>query len=483
MAASLSVARKPSLLTRIAYGIGGAASGVKNNGFEYFLLLYYSQVLGISASLVAGALFLALVVDAVSDPVVGYWSDNVRTRFGRRHPFMYAAMLPLGVAYFLAWNPPAGLDRHGLFLWLVVITITVRLCFTFYEVPSLALAAELTQDYDARTSLMSFRYFFAWVGGLAIQVALLTMLLRPTETVKMGFFNLDGWHTYGLWAALTIVGAIAICAAGTHKYIPYLKAAPAARQLSVGKVFGEIFETVSNPSFRALFLATLFGLFASGISAALNQYINGFFWEFDTDQIAGLTAGVFVSAAIALVVAPIIGKTLGKKRGSIIIGLLAFTIAPAPVLARLLGFMPPNGSDTLYYLVLFITVFDLALIIATQMLMAAMVADIVEESELSTGRRSEGIFFAGISFIRKLSQGAGILTAAVVLSMADLRPGMQPGEVAETSLNKLGWGYAASLLVIWMLMILCISFYRISRESHEANLAALAARDDTDPTP
>ena len=80
MAASLSVARKPSLLTRIAYGIGGAASGVKNNGFEYFLLLYYSQVLGISASLVAGALFLALVVDAVSDPVVGYWSDNVRTR-------------------------------------------------------------------------------------------------------------------------------------------------------------------------------------------------------------------------------------------------------------------------------------------------------------------------------------------------------------------------------------------------------------------
>ena len=112
-----------------------------------------------------------------------------------------------------------------------------------------------------------------------------------------------------------------------------------------------------------------------------------------------------------------------------------------------------------------------------------MVADIVEESELSTGRRSEGIFFAGISFIRKLSQGAGILTAAVVLSMADLRPGMQPGEVAETSLNKLGWGYAASLLVIWMLMILCISFYRISRESHEANLAALAARDDTDPTP
>ena len=235
---------KPGLLTRIAYGIGGAASGVKNNGFEYFLLLYYSQVLGVDASMVATALFLALVVDAVSDPVVGYWSDNVRTRFGRRHPFMYAAMFPLAIAYFFVWNPPAGLAGNALFPWIVGIAITVRLFFTFYEIPSQALAAELTQDYDARTSLMSFRYFFAWVGGLAIQVALLTLLLRPTETVRMGFFNLEGWHTYGLWAAIMISVAILICAAGTHRYIPNLKTAPPARSLTLGKIFAEIFETV-----------------------------------------------------------------------------------------------------------------------------------------------------------------------------------------------------------------------------------------------
>ena len=473
---------KPGLLTRIAYGIGGAASGVKNNGFEYLLLLYYSQVLGVDASMVATALFLALVVDAVSDPVVGYWSDNVRTRFGRRHPFMYVAMIPLAVTYFFVWNPPAGLTGNHLFPWLVGIAVTVRLCFTFYEIPSQALAAELTQDYDARTSLMSFRYFFAWVGGLAIQVALLTLLLRPTETVQMGFFNLEGWRTYGLWAAIVIALAIFVCGAGTHNYIPRLKSAPPARNLTLGKIFSEIFETVSNPSFRALFLATLFGLLASGISAALNQYINGWFWEFSTDQIAGLTIAVFGSAAIALGVAPVIGKIFGKKRGALIIGILAFTIAPAPVFARLIGIMPPNGSEALYNIVLVVTIFDLALIIATQMLMGSMVADIVEESELSTGRRSEGIFFAGISFIRKLAQGAGIMTAALVLSVAGLRPGMQPGEVSHDALSRLGWGYATSLLVVWMLMLLCVSFYRISRESHAANLAALAERKGEGPT-
>ncbi|MEM9841794.1 MAG: MFS transporter, partial [Pseudomonadota bacterium] len=153
--------RAPSLLTRIAYGIGGAAGGIKNNGFDYVLLLFYSQVLGLSAVLVAAALWIALVFDAVSDPVVGYWSDNLSSKYGRRHPFMYAAMVPVAVGYFFVWNPPTGLEGLGLFGWLLILTIFVRLMYTLFEVPQHALSAELSQDYDARTSLMSFRYFFA----------------------------------------------------------------------------------------------------------------------------------------------------------------------------------------------------------------------------------------------------------------------------------------------------------------------------------
>ncbi len=469
-------AAKPSLLTRLAFGVGGVAEGVKNNGFEYFLLLYYSQVLGVSAGLVAAALMIALFVDAVSDPLVGYWSDNVRTRLGRRHPFMYAAIIPVTIGYYFAWNPPAGLTGDQLFPWLVVMTIFVRLSFTMFEVPSNALAAELTDDYDVRTSLMSFRYFFAWMGGLSIQIALLSVLLVITPDISHGFFNIDGWHTYGLWAAGTIMVAALLSTAGTHSHIPHLKAAPEKRSLSIGKIFSEIFQTISNPSFRALFLATLFGLLASGISATLNQYMNGFFWGFTTGQIAGLTIGVYVSAVIALIVAPIIGRTIGKKRGAIIVGFIAFTVAPALVFARLLGLMPPNGSDLLYQIVLSVTIVDLALIIVTQMLMGSMVADIVEDSEVQTGRRSEGIFFAGISFIRKLSQAVGVLTATAILSVASIQKGTPPSEVSEASLRPLGWGYAVALLTVWMLMILCVCFYKISRASHESNLEKLKAR-------
>ena len=476
------------MLTRIAYGIGGAAGGIKNNGFDYVLLLFYSQVLGLPAIWVAAALWIALLFDAVSDPVVGYWSDNLKSRYGRRHPFMYAAMVPVAVGYFFVWNPPAGLDGSGLFAWLLTLTVFVRLMYTLFEVPQHALAAELSQDYDARTSLMSFRYFFAWIGGLTVQVILFRFLLQPSERDPSGFFHLDGWHTYGLLGASCIFTAILITSVGTHRHIPHLKAPPAPRKLTPMKVMGEIWETVSNPSFRALFIATLFGLLATGVSATLNQYINGFFWEFTSLQIYGLTLAVFLSAMLALLIAPIAGKAFGKKRAAIGIGLLAFTIAPAPVFAKLLGLLPDNNLDEvmfhslsipitpLFAIILVITVFDLALIIAYQMLAASMVADIVEENELATGRRSEGIYFAGISFMRKLAQGVGVLTASAILAVAAITPGMRPVDASEEAVRTLGFGYAIMLLSLWMLMLLSISFYRISRADHEKNLAALAQK-------
>lgn len=467
---------KPGLLARLSFGIGGAADGIKNNGFDFVLLLFYSQVLGLPALWVALALWIALVFDAVSDPAVGYWSDNLRSRFGRRHPLIYGAIIPVSLAYYFIWNPPSDFSNISLFVWLLALVIFIRLMFTLYEVPSTALAAELTQDYDLRTSLVAYRSFFAWFGGLTLQVILFAVLLQPSETDASGFFHLPGWSTYGLLAACTIMAAMAITGLGTHAEIPHLPGPPPHGAKTLGQVFAEIWETLSNPSFRVLFLSTLVGLFAGGISAALNQYINGFFWGFTNEQIAGLTLPVYLSAALAAGLAPIAGRILGKKKAAISIGILAFAIAPAPIIARQFGLLPPNGTDALYLIILSVTIVDLALIISYQILAASMVTDIVEESELSTGRRSEGLLFAGLSFIRKLSQGLGILMASVILSLAQITPQMSPSETSEESLRALGWGYALTLIVLWTLMLVCISFYRISREGHEQNLEKLAAR-------
>ncbi len=466
-------ARKAGIWTKLAYGFGSVSSGIKDNGFEYFLLLYYGQVLGVDFALVGGALLLAMVVDGITDPVVGYWSDNLRTKMGRRHPFMYAAAIPVGIAYFIVWNPPSGLSGNELFPYLLFATIAVRVCFTFYEVPASALVAELTDDYDERTTFLTYRYVFGWIGGLTIAVVALRYLLVPTEEYGSGFLNIDGYETYGLISAVMIAISVLVCAAGTHSHIPNLRQPPPARKITLGRIFSEIGETLSNRSFQGLFVAALFGCMASGVAATLNYFINGFFWEFTTRQTSLLTMVVFISALMALVLAPQVSKHMGKKRGAIAVGIIAFTGAPLPVLLRLLGLMPPNGSDLLFNIILVTTMIDVALIITYQILSSSMIADIVEESELKTGRRSEGIFFAGISFVRKLARGSGLFLASIILSVANLSRDMQPGDLSPETLTLLGTGYALGLLALWSLMIAFLFRYQINRDDHEANLEAL----------
>ena len=118
-------------------------------------------------------------------------------------------------------------------------------------------------------------------------------------------------------------------------------------------------------------------------------------------------------------------------------------------------------------------------IIVYQILSSSMIADIVEDSELKTGRRSEGIFFAGITFMRKLARGSGLFLASIILSVASLSRDMQPGDLDPQTLTLLGAGYAFGLLALWGMMIAFLFRYQISREDHEANLAALERSRDS----
>ena len=198
---SPSPASRPRhLVTKLFYGAGSLAFGIKDNGFNVFLLLYYNQVLGLPAGLAGAALAFALVIDALCDPLVGYISDNTRSKWGRRHPYMYAAAAPAALTYLLLWFPPAGLGQGGLLAYLVVTTVLVRTFITLYEIPSSALGPELSSDYDERTSYMSYRYLFGWLGGVTIQVLAFSVFLKPDATHRTGQLNAGGYHTYALVA-------------------------------------------------------------------------------------------------------------------------------------------------------------------------------------------------------------------------------------------------------------------------------------------
>ena len=126
----------PPITNRVRwlYGFGSVAYGVKDNGFSYFLLFYYNQVLGLPGAYAGTAILIAMIFDAISDPLVGVWSDNTHSKWGRRHPFMYASAIPVAFVYFVLWNPPE-LNDFQLFIYLTIASVLVRFFITLLRDP------------------------------------------------------------------------------------------------------------------------------------------------------------------------------------------------------------------------------------------------------------------------------------------------------------------------------------------------------------
>jgi len=481
--ASQPAGRRTSFPIRLAYGLGNGAIGVKDNGFSFFLLIFYSQVVGLDARLVGLALTGALVFDAFVDPVVGYWSDNVRSRWGRRHPFMYASAIPLAGLYFLLWNPPVGWPQGQLFGYLLAMATLIRVCVSFYQVPSFALAAELTDDYDERSALLSFRSYFSWTTGNAMSVLMFAVIfpLMATAAIPNGQFNRESYRIYGLIAGGLILASVLISAVGTHARIPHLKPPPPQRTLTLGRIFQEIFETLANRSFVALFLSTAFGTVAAGLAASLAFYWLTYFWHFPPRLSGYVTMAVFASAFIGAGLAPLVSRTIGKKRGAILIGLVAFLGSPLPIVLRLTGILPGNGSPVIFWVVFFNTMFDVGLMICFEILAYSMLADLVEQAEVRTGRRSEGVFASAVTFTQKLVNGLGLIMAGFVLSLAGVKTGADASHVSHASLWRLGEIYVPTIIALWMAQIAVIGAYSITRDSHRANLETLASREPASP--
>ncbi len=466
-------ARQVDFSTRLYFGFGGVASGVNANGFSYLLLFFYSQVIGLPANWVSIGIMLALLIDAVSDPVIGHLSDNLHSRYGRRHPFMYASGLPVAIAFYLLWSPPHNLSQEALYIYFIAVAILVRTLMTFYEIPATALIAELTDDYDERTSLVGFRYFFGWWGALTM--AIMAYLVFLPEDMG-GLEYVEGYRHYGIMAGIVMLLSIYVSTIGTHKHIPRLKKPPPAHKFDPKRTFGELKETLSNRSFLVLFLSALLSAVASGISTSLSIYFNRHFWEFSSQQIGYINIPYFGSAFLALLLAPRFSRWLGKKHAGILIMATAVLMSPLPLILRLLDLMPANGTDALFYTLLVFNALEVTVIILSSILVSAMIADVVEDSEVKTGRRSEGIFFAANSFAQKAVNGLGVMAAGKILSLVNFPTGAKPGEIPPDTVADLAIVYIPTLMIFYISALAVLTAYRISREGHQLNLDTLAHR-------
>ncbi len=465
--------RKLGLGTKLAYGLGSVAYGIKDNGFSTLLLLFYNQVIGLRADLVGLAILVALVLDAFIDPVVGHLSDHTQSRWGRRHPFMYAAAVPVGVLYLLLWHPPTGSPTVTLG-YLVVIAILVRTAISCYEVPSAALAPELTADYHERTSVLGFRYLFGWTGSMVMLVITFGVLLRPTAKYPIGQLNPAGYGSYAIIASIIMTSAILVSALCTHREIKFLpKVSPTRTRLR--DTFAGVAGALRNPAFRMLLISGIFGYTAQGLTFALSTYINTYYWAFPASIIALFALTLLAGVAMAFMIASALSKRFGKRRSTVLVSVLYPFVAIMPFGLRYVGLMPANGNAALLPILMVFTAIATALGVGSNILGASMMSDVVEDAQTRTGQRTEGLFFAGSFFMQKCVSGLGLYLSGTILTLVGFPTGATPGNIGAGVLNHLVLTYACAL--IGCTLIAAYFVYRFplgGKQEHEQRLAQLA---------
>lgn len=471
-AATTPPARRLRRSVMTSYGFGAAAYGVKDSGFGTFLLLFYNQVIGVPAATVGFVIMCALIIDAFVDPTIGFLSDRTRSRWGRRHPWLYGAALPIMLGWVMLWHPPQASETMVLG-WLFVVAVLVRSAVSAYEVPSQAMSAELSADYDERTRIMAFRYLFGWAGGLLMLIGAYWVFLAPVPGYPNGLLNRDGYTGFAIAGALFMGVAILVSAIGTHREIPNLPK-PEIAAKSLGENFRELVETLRNRAFAVLMLAGLFAYTGQGIIYAISNYLYTYVWGFRGGTFVLLSFALFGGVLVAFVAAPMIGARTSKPRAASIAALCGMLLGTTPYWLRLAGLFPAPGNPAMIPTLFVFLACGTACGVTAYILGASMMADVVEDSEARTGRRSEGLFFAGAFFVQKCTSGVGIFVTGLILAFAGFPAKAVPGQVPAAVLDRLTLTYLVCYGTFACLAALTYRAFPFGRGEHEARVARLA---------
>jgi glycoside/pentoside/hexuronide:cation symporter, GPH family len=464
--------------TRIAYGSGAIANGIKNVAFAAYLMFYYNQVIGVPAGIVSAAVALTLVIDAVFDPFLGRWSDMVRTRWGRRHPFIYASALPTALCFALVWFPPQGLSHAQIGVWIFATAVLTRVSISAFEITTQAMTAELTDSYTERTRLFSLRYWFLYVGQYGFSALCLTLFFVATPEYPRGQLNPASYVGFALLGSGLILLSILICGIGTHRRIPYLRQADRREgRIGAGVHLREMFGAMRNRAFLAIFGFGVLKFTAIGLYSATALYFQTYVFGFSAKQLALLTLDSVVAATVAAPLAPLMSKWLGKRASSMVfaIGGVALGLTPL-VLAYFHLFLPPGHPALLPVMLLIGAVYG-AMVAISLINTSSMLADVVEDSAVRTGQHQAGVFFAASSFMQQCSTALGIAASGLILSWAQFPERAQPNQVSADTINSLIGHYIPVSALLWLGGCAILLLYPITRQVHERNVALLRARE------
>lgn len=463
--------------TKALYGLGSLGTTTRA-ALAGSVLFFYNRIPGgpeIDAKLVGFAILIALLIDAFWDPIVGQISDHTRTRLGRRHPFIYAAVLPASIAFALVFMPPLDWSEGALFLYLLATLVVARLLESLIEIPAASLLPELSRDYDERTSLGSWRYVFLAVFGRVLATVLAYGVFLKGSAANRGYgqMNLAGYAPYAITVAVISVAVTLISALATQRFVRFMHQ-PARERPGFGEMARAFIGAAGNRNFLSLAMSGfIFGV-AVGITGGLQLYFTTDFWALPSSALFQLGIWGVPGAFLGVIVAPYWARRLGKKLGCLIVFFAAILCTTVPIGLRLIGWMPPNSSPWVLRILIVDSIATGLLSIMGFVIVTAMLADVVEEVQVKTGQRSEGVLFAADSLLRKITTSFASAIPGFLLTYVHYPKHVAAGQVPQPILFHLAWIYLPLVTALYLCSTSVLFLYRIDRKQHEDNLASIA---------
>lgn len=449
---------KLSLSTKFAYGAGDMGAGITATLLVFSFLIFLTNVAGLSPGLAGTVLLIGKISDAINDPIIGVLSDRTKSRWGRRHSWMLFGSIPFGLFFFLQWIVPhfsadPDINQLALFWYYVIIAVLFNIAFTAVNLPYTALTPELTQDYNERTSLNSFRFAFS-IGGSILALMIGLLISKFIENSSQQYFVI------GLGCAILSIFPIYWCVWGTKER--YTSENPESIP-----ILQQIKLALSNRPFLFVIGIYMCSWLAFQLTASVIPYFVTSWMKQDSYFEVALL--VQVVAIIMLFVWSRVSERIGKRM-VYFMGMSMWIIAQAG-----LFFLQPGQVVGLYLLSMMAGVG-----VATAYLIPwSMLPDVIELDELNTGKRREGIFYAFMVLLQKLGLALGLFLVGLALESTGFissTPGQplpaQPGSAMLAI--RVAIGPLPTLILL--IGLLLAYFYPISREVHTEILLKLRER-------
>lgn len=442
-----------------SYGVAQLGLSAMNTLVSTQIPFFYVDTLHLPAQLFGWVMLIGKLWDAVTDPVMGHFTDNTRSRFGRRRPYFLIGAPLLAVFTFLLFSPPPGLTGAPLFPWLLVTFLGAYTARTIYETPYQAMAPDLTPDYDQRTRVATWRVTIGNLGDLL--GAIVPMLLLASVAARTTF----------RWSGAAVAAIIAATALLTfwrveerHDLVPATRV-PLRRNLMQILKF-----PVRNRPARILIASYACAVFASTLPVAVFRFVDKY--VFTATGLEGTVLGPWVQS---------IGKTAFLDIG-VILGYFAGVFLSAPLWTRALRTRDKKHGYIFAFLYLGVTASGVFLIprdlgvlfpllnmlvgagaLGLWMLPGAIGPDVLEWEELHHGSRHEGGFYGIWMLVQKTGGGIALFAMGFLLSAIGFVP---DADQAPTTVDGLRMLYGVTPLCVTTIAAVLFSRYPLTREAY-----------------